>query len=249
MAPSDRSEQSKKRKYGTWITASAILVATRLQSKPTHFFPRRERADELVDTSAPDSPVKKTKTSTDDASAKKDKKKSKKEKKEKNEKKAKKDKKEKKDKISSKSSKADKKRSPSPSSDSSSSDAESAAPARASVPTPAPKPAPAAPAPKSAPTPAPAPAAAPAGRWNDWTQADLGDSGRQSKFLRLLGAKKAGADAPTPAAASTASATGPTAINAQYGQRITADLEKQFEAGRSTQRGKQQGRSRGIGFR
>ncbi|KNE70223.1 hypothetical protein AMAG_20258 [Allomyces macrogynus ATCC 38327] len=168
MAPSDRSEKSKKRK---------------------------ERADEPVDTPATDSPVKKAKTSIDDAAVpKKEKKRSKKEKKDK------------------------------------------------SAPPPAPKPAPT--------DPAPAPAAAPAGRWNDWTQADLGDSGRQSKFLRLLGAKKAGADAPAPSvAAPTASATGPTVINAQYGQRITADLEKQLEAGRSTQRGKQQGRSRGIGFR
>ncbi|KAF9979291.1 hypothetical protein BGZ75_009788, partial [Mortierella antarctica] len=117
----------------------------------------------------------------------------------------------------------------------------------------------------SAPT--PAPAAAAEKRWNDWSQADLGNEKQNDKFLRLLGAKKA--PATTEGSSSSASA-GPvkkglfgslgslpastqhtntdSVIDGMVGRKVTRDLEKQFQDGLKIRQQMKKGRSVGLGF-
>ncbi|KAF9934301.1 hypothetical protein FBU30_002440, partial [Linnemannia zychae] len=100
-------------------------------------------------------------------------------------------------------------------------------------------------------------------RWNDWSQADLGNEKQNDKFLRLLGAKKNNPDGSataTPAKkgglfgslgslATTSSHTNTdSAIDSMVGRKVTRDLEKQFKDGLKIRQQMKKGKSVGLGF-
>lgn len=73
------------------------------------------------------------------------------------------------------------------------------------------------------------------GGWNNWSKATFGgDTSKQDKFMRLLGAKKGGSkDSGSSTAEPKKSLYGSlkSAIDEDENQRITHDLEKQFRSG------------------
>ncbi|KAI8578872.1 hypothetical protein K450DRAFT_244903 [Umbelopsis ramanniana AG] len=89
------------------------------------------------------------------------------------------------------------------------------------------------------------------GRWNDWSKASFGgDDAQKNKFLRLLGAKKAGNDAaPTPhAGLGDSSQSSHSAIDAGFKQRMNQDLEKQFQDGLKMRKQQFGGKRGGLGW-
>lgn len=90
--------------------------------------------------------------------------------------------------------------------------------------------------------------------WNDWNKASFdGDDQKKNKFLRLLGAKKsapAATQAFVPAKKSGGGLYGglKSAIDEDEKQRISNDLEKQFDHGLQFRKQMQMGRRGGLGF-
>ncbi|KAI8079805.1 uncharacterized protein BX664DRAFT_202770 [Halteromyces radiatus] len=88
------------------------------------------------------------------------------------------------------------------------------------------------------------------GGWNDWSKASFGgDQEQKSKFLRLLGAKKSSANKDE----GNKKKTGlfgslKSAIDEDEGQRISNQLEKQFQDGLQFRKQQQMGRRGGLGF-
>jgi hypothetical protein len=88
------------------------------------------------------------------------------------------------------------------------------------------------------------------GRWNDWTKASFGgDDAQKNKFLRLLGAKKAGNSSST-------ATEGPShtqqhqssAIDDNVNQKMNQDLEKQFQDGLKMRKQQYGGKRGGLGW-
>lgn len=92
----------------------------------------------------------------------------------------------------------------------------------------------------------------PGAGWNDWNKASFdGDDAKKNKFLRLLGAKKPTAPSQsfTPAKKSGGLYGGlKSAIDEDEKERITNDLEKQFDSGLQLRKQMQMGRRGGLGF-
>ncbi|KAI9004772.1 hypothetical protein BC832DRAFT_592703 [Gaertneriomyces semiglobifer] len=80
--------------------------------------------------------------------------------------------------------------------------------------------------------------------WNDWSKASFeGNDARKDKFLRLLGAKKAGIDT-----SGSSGTDAPSAINANFGKKIENDMLAQFAQGQAMQQKLRQGKRMGLGF-
>lgn len=89
------------------------------------------------------------------------------------------------------------------------------------------------------------------GRWNDWSKASFGgDDAQKNKFLRLLGAKKAGNDtAPSPhTGLGDSPQSSHSAIDTGFSQRINQDLEKQFQDGLKMRKQQFGGKRGGLGW-
>lgn len=93
--------------------------------------------------------------------------------------------------------------------------------------------------------------------WNDWNKASFdGDDAKKNKFLRLLGAKKSTSATATQAfVPATVKKSGgglygglKSAIDEDEKQRISNDLEKQFDHGLQFRKQMQMGRRGGLGF-
>ncbi|CAM0139580.1 hypothetical protein VKS41_004602 [Umbelopsis sp. WA50703] len=84
------------------------------------------------------------------------------------------------------------------------------------------------------------------GRWNDWTKASFGgDDAQKNKFLRLLGAKKSGNE--TSGSGSNYSNQS-SAIDDNVNQKMSKELEKQFQDGLKMRKQSYGGKRGGLGW-
>lgn len=84
------------------------------------------------------------------------------------------------------------------------------------------------------------------GRWNDWTKASFGgDDAQKNKFLRLLGAKKAGNEA---SGSGSSFSNQSSAIDDSVNQKMSKDLEKQFQDGLKMRKQGYGGKRGGLGW-